>query len=151
MAGISGNFNFPSDKGFSTRSKVSQAGEKAAEVVGDSVHLVGTGMASPMVAGLVASMASANPELKPAEIKELLKSTSDHGVINPQAAMQAAVNRSPMTLSMDEAYGISAVGDSQRAAKGDGLTGLNSIASVVSSGRFEGLNASYGEKRLFSL
>ena len=53
--------------------------------------------------------------------------------------------------SMDEATGVGIIGDSQKADAGHGLTGLNSINSVVSSGKFEGLNGSYGAARPFGL
>jgi subtilisin family serine protease len=148
-SGISGNFNFPNQpKNYGINTVPAAASEKLPD---DSVQLTGTGFAAPMVAGLAAQMACANPDLSPAEIKSLLTSTSTEGVVNPEAALKAALNRSPVHLSMDETSGVGLIQDSLKADNGHGLTGLNTISSVVSTGRFEGLNGSYGENRLFGI
>ena len=146
----SGNINFPQTPKNSGAKSVPQKAPDAA-ISGDIVQLTGTGFAAPVVAGLVAGIAQANPDLSPAEIKDLIVKTADNGVVNLKAALAAATQRSPIRMSMDETSGIGAIGDSKKSNDGHGLTGLNSINSVVSSGRFEGLNGSYGEKRLFGL
>lgn len=150
MASISGNFQFPSDKGIPIRPQTSVTPKQESNP-NDLVTLSGT--ASPSVAGLAAQMLGSNPDLKPADVKEILQSTSEGGVVNARAALEEAVaRRVPTTLMMEDAHGVSAVGSPKASDEGLGLTGLNSLASVVSSGRFEGLNGSYGPgKGLFGL
>jgi subtilisin family serine protease len=62
----------------------------------------GTSMASPYVAGVVAQMISANPDLKPYEVAEILKTTADkiggykpedqgQGMVDPNEAIEKAL------------------------------------------------------------
>ncbi|MCE1245454.1 MAG: S8 family peptidase [Firmicutes bacterium] len=62
----------------------------------------GTSMASPFVAGVVAQMLSANPNLKPYEVADILKSTADkidgykpedqgQGMVDPNEAIEKAL------------------------------------------------------------
>ena len=144
----SNNFNAPKlVKNFGANPAPSAPQEQAPP--SDQVQLSGTGFAAPRVAGLAAQILQVSPDITPAEMKQLLISTSKDGVVSPEAALTAALNRSPVNLSMDETSGIGPIGDSQKADNGHGLTGLNSLNSVVSSGKFEGLNGSYGAGRNF--
>ncbi|MHB2018676.1 MAG: S8 family peptidase [Candidatus Xenobia bacterium] len=91
----------------------SELREKLAETIhtmptaghlGDSsayIGMDGTSMASPVVAGLVADIAQANPDLSPAQIKQVLEQTATPlpgedrysegaGLINPQKALKLA-------------------------------------------------------------
>lgn len=76
---------------------------KLATVVTDYSSYDGTSMATPHVSGVVALMKSANKNLKPAQVKELLMKTATplgpnpnneygSGLVNAQAAVQAAAN-----------------------------------------------------------
>jgi hypothetical protein len=47
--------------------------------------------------------------------------------------------------------GLQEIGGYNPPADGSGVTGLNSIASVVASGTFQGLNGTYGQRSPFSL
>jgi subtilisin family serine protease len=64
----------------------------------------GTSMAAPMVTGVIANMYEANPDLKPAEVKEILLNTAKHldgssndsqghGAMQAGLAVQEAINR----------------------------------------------------------
>jgi hypothetical protein len=57
-----------------------------------------------------------------------------------------AVRNSPDRLLMS---GVQEIGGYKAPADGTGVTGLNSIGSVVSSGMFQGLNGQYGQRSLF--
>ncbi|RYZ64596.1 MAG: serine protease, partial [Proteobacteria bacterium] len=70
----------------------------------DYVAFDGTSMATPHVAGVVALIKAANRNLKPAEIKELLKKTAQplgpnekneygSGLVNAEAAVNAALGK----------------------------------------------------------
>ncbi len=146
----SNNFNVP--KQFKTAGSGSVPNTSSEhKPSGDAVELTGTGFATAQVSGLAALVAQANPNLTPAEMKEVLVEASKGGTLDAAAALEAARKRAPIHLSMDEATGVGIIGDSQKADAGHGLTGLNSINSVVSSGKFEGLNGSYGAARPFGL
>lgn len=56
-----------------------QAHDTSGRLPGGAAYMAmdGTSMASPIVAGVVAAMIEANPELQPAEVKEILKATAD--------------------------------------------------------------------------
>ncbi|MFP4498254.1 MAG: S8 family peptidase [Vulcanimicrobiota bacterium] len=68
------------------------------------VGMPGTSMASPIVAGVVAQMIQANPDLTPGQISTILKQTADklpgdlpkttqgHGMIDPYEAIQTALD-----------------------------------------------------------
>ena len=68
------------------------------------VGMPGTSMASPIVAGVVAQMFSANPDLKPGQVSQILKMTADklpgdvpktdqgHGMVDPDEAIQKALD-----------------------------------------------------------
>jgi subtilisin family serine protease len=150
MASISGNFNFPSDKGIPARPKIDIASPGADFSTDPKEEFVmgGSGFATPMVTGLVASLLAENPSLTPGEVKDILVRRAKDGVVDSKAAIEAAtgISSSPITLTMgmDEASGIGAINSSQGGDNGHGLTGLNSLNSVVSSGRFSGLKGDYG-------
>ncbi len=150
-SGIPGGSNF-------NTSKVSNYGAKSVPVtpddskpVSDSVQLTGSGFATARVTGLAALIADVSPGITPSEMKEVLINTAKDGVLDAPAAQAAAAKRAPVHLSMDEVGGIGSIGDSQQSDKGHGLTGLNSLSSVVATGKFEGLNGSYGADRPFGL
>lgn len=150
MASISGNFNFPSDKGIPAKPKL-DIGNLGAEIAADPkeefVTMSGTGLASASVTGLVAAMLAENPTLPPAEVKDILIQTAKNGVVDPKAALEVAAGRSvPTTLLMstDEVAGLGAITSNRGGDDGHGLTGLNSLGSVVASGRFSGLKGDYG-------
>lgn len=144
MASISGNFNFPSDKGIPAKPKAIPASQETPALPTESVTLGGSGFAAPMVAGMAAQIVAENPSLTPAEVKEILVDTAKAGIVGGIASSLPQASRVPTTLSMDETSGIGAIGLSQGSEEGHGLTGLNSLASVVAEGRFQGLNGSYG-------
>lgn len=77
----------------------------------DFSNLQGTSMATPHVAGVVALIKSANPKLKPAEIKALLKRTATAlgpnnqnqygaGLVNAEKAVSQAINALPPVLGL---------------------------------------------------
>ena len=63
---------------------------------GDRLKMSGTSMASPNVANLAAKILAVNPKLKPEEVIEIIKSTSDksadgrRNLVNPKKAIAAA-------------------------------------------------------------
>ena len=72
--------------------------------VGQSyITISGTSMATPVMAGVVAAVLSANPDMTPAQVKEIFMSTADKletgadansqgsGVVDPQEALQRAL------------------------------------------------------------
>ncbi|MBI3926583.1 MAG: S8 family peptidase [Armatimonadetes bacterium] len=68
------------------------------------ITISGTSMATPVMAGVIAALLSANPSLTPAEVKEIFTSTAaplpgvdansqGAGVVHPEAALQEALRR----------------------------------------------------------
>ena len=66
------------------------------------ITISGTSMATPIMAGIIATILSANPNLTPAQVKEIFMSTADpmanvdpnsqgSGVVDPQEALQRAL------------------------------------------------------------
>lgn len=66
------------------------------------ITISGTSMATPVLAGIVAAVLSANPELSPAQVKEIFTSTADklpnedgnsqgHGVVDAPEALEKAL------------------------------------------------------------
>lgn len=147
MASISGNFNFPSDKGIPAKPKVdigALGGELSTDPKEEFVTLSGTGFASASVAGLAAAIRAENPSLPPAEVKDILIQTSKEGVVDPKAALEAASARAVPTTLLMSAEEVGAIGSNKGGDDGHGLTGLNSLGSVVATGRFSGLKGDYG-------
>ncbi|MBK8079559.1 MAG: S8 family serine peptidase [Saprospiraceae bacterium] len=79
------------DSSFRMKPNVSAPGSRVKSVIanGDFANFSGTSMAGPHVAGLVALMISANPELagKVDEIEEMIESTADKKPGNKIATM----------------------------------------------------------------
>lgn len=67
---------------------------------------VGTSFAAPMVSGAAALMLSANPSLKPAQIKSLLQSTARSFPAQPSSGSGSSVPvcRAPTTVAQDECH-----------------------------------------------
>jgi serine protease len=107
--------------------------------------LQGTSMAAPHVAGLVALMKALDPELTPAHVEEILKSTADPsaqcragcgaGLINPVGALRAVgadVSQQPPTLGASAARMNLAGRDTGRiAVRNTGGGTLSWTASLV--------------------
>ncbi|MFG6432533.1 S8 family serine peptidase [Roseateles sp. LYH14W] len=68
-----------------------------------SNYSVGTSFAAPMVAGAAALMLSANPSLKPAQVKSLLQSTARSFPAQP-AGSSVPVCRAPTAVAQDECH-----------------------------------------------
>lgn len=77
----------------------------------------GTSLACPMVAGVCALILSANPNLSPAEVKEILKSTADNnaspnnkygwGIVNSLSALERALDirhNTPESYQLSQNY-----------------------------------------------
>jgi serine protease AprX len=84
---------------------------------GYSNSAFGTSLSCPMVAGVCALILSANPNLSPAEVKEILKSTADNndtpnnkygwGIINSLAALERALDikhNTPESYQLSQNY-----------------------------------------------
>jgi len=76
------------------------------------VGMPGTSMAAPIVSGVVAQMFSANPDLKPYEVAEILKMTADkmqgasteeqgYGMVDPHEAIEKALKVKDGDLVID--------------------------------------------------
>jgi hypothetical protein len=149
-SGIPGNINFPQlPKNYGAKSpQILSPGTSVSKPQGDSFNFSNSDMATPVVSGLVAQMLSANPDLSAQDVKTILLDTAKDGQVDAKAAMAAGVNHAPVHLSMEEVHGVGLINGSLKSDQGHGLTGLNSIASVVASGKFEGLNGPYGDKQM---
>ena len=131
MASISGNFNFPSDKGIPSRPRA--AAPQAETAPDDLVTLSGSNTVAPRGEDTVSRATSGEPT-----------QAREKAAPAPSGSSPSSVRRAPATLMMDDVQGIAGINLSQSSNEGHGLTGLNTLSSVVASGRFEGLNGSYG-------
>ncbi|MBS2038134.1 hypothetical protein JST97_24325 [bacterium] len=138
MAGpIGGNFNIPGQKSVSNNRNLGAPaqGNQDAGLPGDLVSISGA------------------PSTPKADKQDRLTSTADPastptGFEVSVRSEKPAVNHAPDRLLMG---GIQEIGGYTPPADGSGVTGLNSIASVVASGTFQGLNGTYGQRSPFSL
>jgi len=104
--GLKPNISAPGEIIFSTFSSSSNAQTKNKDMTGKYVKMEGTSMATPAVTGIVALMLQANPNLNPAEVKEILKKSANtdaytgavpnviwgNGKINALAALLETLN-----------------------------------------------------------
>jgi subtilisin family serine protease len=149
-SGIPGNMNLPKlHTNFGAKSvQIAAPGLQESQPQGDVFKLTSSDMAAPVVSGVVAQMLTANPDLTPQDIKTILLDSAKDGVVDNKAALQASVNHAPVHLSMEEVSGVGLINSSFSSDQGLGLTGLNSLSSVVASGRFEGLGGAYSDKQM---
>ena len=113
-------------------------------------YSVGTSFAAPMVSGAAALMLSANPALKPAQVKTLLQSTA-RSFPAQAAGSSVPVCRAPTTTAQDECYcttstcgaGLLDVGAAVSAAAGTAVptASIAASASSVVAGVTVSLNA----------
>lgn len=133
---IGGGFNIPDNTG--RFNKLGQTGQGAQE---NSAPTINTD--DNVSIGRAAAAPSREDNVPPA-----LAETRSNEV--PQQVREAAARPGvPTVLSMDEVNAVSAIGGKGN-EDGGGLTGLNSLSSVVATGQFLGLNGSYGQKNPFS-
>lgn len=138
MAGpIGGNFNIPGQKGIQTNRNVGggASGNQEASAPGDQVSISGAPSA-PATDKQDRLTTGNDPASTPAGFEVSVRSE------------KPAVNNAPDRLLMG---GVQEIGGYTPPADGSGVTGLNSIASVIASGTFQGLNGTYGQRSPFSL
>lgn len=127
---IGGNFNIPGQKHVQhNRGVGAQHTHNEVAAPGDEVQLSG-------------------PQAPAAE-KQSRSVQADPASVNTggfEIATRPTVQKSPDRLLMS---GVQEIGGYHPPADGSGVTGLNSIASVCSTGVFQGLNGEYGQRNLF--
>ncbi|MBX3172698.1 MAG: hypothetical protein KF760_35195 [Candidatus Eremiobacteraeota bacterium] len=130
---IGGNFNVPGNKQIQpNRHTGAKPAQNEVAAPGDQVQL--SGPQAPAVEKQTRSL-QADPASVPTGGFEIAIRSEKPGVQN-----------SPDRLLMS---GVQEIGGYTPPADGSGVTGLNSINSVVSSGMFQGLNGQYGQRSLF--
>lgn len=137
MAGpIGGNFNIPGQKSVSNNRNLGapSQGNQEVNVPGDQVSISGA------------------PSTPKADKQDRLTSAgepaSTPGFEVAVRSEKPAFNKVPDRLLMG---GVQEIGGYTPPSDGTGVTGLNSLASVVASGTFQGLNGTYGQRSPFSL
>jgi len=113
-------------------------------------YSIGTSFAAPMVSGAAALMLSANPTLKPAQIKSLLQSSARSFPSQPSGG-SVPVCHAPTTSTQDECYcttstcgaGMLDVGAAVNAAAGTATptAAITASATTVAAGTSLSLNA----------
>lgn len=130
---IGGNFNIPGQKQIQpNRNLGAQPVQNEVAAPGDQVQL--SGPQAPAVEKQARSI-QADPA-----------SVSTGGFEVATRSEKPSVQNSPDRLLMS---GVQEIGGYKAPADGSGVTGLNSIASVCSTGMFQGLNGEYGQRNLF--
>ncbi|MFN8606839.1 MAG: hypothetical protein U0931_04865 [Vulcanimicrobiota bacterium] len=134
---IGGNFHVPGQKGVHGNrnlGNVPQEGQPA-NLPGDQVSISGT-PTQPRADRQDRLTTTGDPASTPAGLEVSLRSE------------KTTINNVPDRLLMG---GVQEIGGYTPPADGSGVTGLNTIASVVASGTFQGLNGTYGQRSPFSL
>lgn len=130
---IGGNFNIPGQKQIQpNRNLGAQPAQNEVAAPGDQVQL--SGPQAPAVEKQARSI-QADPA-----------SVNTGGFEIATRSEKPGVQNSPDRLLMS---GVQEIGGYKPPADGSGVTGLNSIASVCSTGMFQGLNGEYGQRNLF--
>jgi len=130
---IGGHFNVPGNKQIQpNRNTGAKPAQNEVAAPGDQVHL--SAPQAPAVEKQARSI-QADPASVNTGNFEIATRSEKPGVKN-----------SPDRLLMS---GVQEIGGYTPAADGSGVTGLNSIASVCSTGVFQGLNGQYGQRNLF--
>lgn len=130
---IGGNFNVPGNKQIQpNRSTGAKPAQSEVAAPGDQVHL--SGPQAPAV-----EMQTRSIQADPATV-------NTGGFEIATRSEKPSVQNSPDRLLMS---GVQEIGGYQQPSDGSGVTGLNSINSVISSGMFEGLNGQYGQRNPF--
>ncbi len=130
---IGGNFNVPGNKQIQPNRNIgAKPAQNEVAAPGDQVQL--SGPQAPAVEQHTRSI-QADPA-----------SLNTGGFEIAARSEKPAVQNSPDRLLMS---GVQEIGGYQPPSDGSGVTGLNSINSVISSGMFQGLNGEYGQRNLF--
>ena len=133
---IGGNFNVPGQKAIQPNRNIGAAAQGKEEISapGDQVQL--SAPQAPVSEKQTRSLTST-----PAE------SSSVTLELNPRGNETVTIRNSPDRILMGNVQSVSSY---QAPADGSGVSGLNSLQSVVSTGMFVGLNGEYGQRNPFA-